>query len=255
MQIIDLSVSLENIEHVDRPGNEPKIKYYGHHETFNQLAAQFPGLTPADLPDEEAWAVERIDLSTHNGTHMDAPWHYATTMDGGKRAWTIDEVPLEWCFQPGVKLDLSHLSDGHVVSVSDLEKALDKIDHELRPLEIVLIHTRAGERYGKSDYLDSGCGMGREATIYLAKQGIRVMGTDAWSWDAPFSHTARRYRETKDPSIIWEGHKAGREVAYCQLEKLTNLNAIPAKGFKVACFPVKIRSASAGWTRTVAILD
>ena len=48
------------------------------------------------------------DLSTHNGTHLDAPYHFATTMDGGKRAITIDEVPLEWCFQRGVKLDFRH---------------------------------------------------------------------------------------------------------------------------------------------------
>jgi len=30
---------------------------------------------------------------------------------------------------------------------------------------------------------------------------------------------------------------------------------LPPTGFTVACFPVKIRSASAGWTRAVAILD
>ena len=54
--------------------------------------------------------------------------------------------------------------------------------------------------------------------------------------------------------MIWEGHKAGRELPYWQMEKLHNLEALPDHGFTVACFPVKIAKASAGWTRCVALL-
>ena len=96
--------------------------------------------------------------------------------------------------------------------------------------------------------------MGAEATLYLLERGVRVTGTDAWSWDAPFSYTAARYAQSGDASIIWEGHKASRQVGYCHLEKLQNLEALPADGFTVACFPMKIHAASAGWTRAVAIL-
>jgi kynurenine formamidase len=39
------------------------------------------------------------------------------------------------------------------------------------------------------------------------------------------------------------------------MEKLSNLDALPSSGFKVACFPVKIEKASAGWTRAVAIIE
>lgn len=192
-------------------------------------------------------------LTTHNGTHLDAPWHFHPTMNGGERAWTIDEIPLDWCYARGVKLDFRNLPDGHVVSATEVREELERINHELRPLDIVLINTRAGLRYGQDDYLRSGCGMGREATLFLLERGIRVTGTDAWSWDAPFVHTARRYAETRDASIIWEGHKAGREIGYCHIEKLHNLENLPATGFEVICFPVKIERASAGWTRAVAV--
>ena len=97
--------------------------------------------------------------------------------------------------------------------------------------------------------------MGYEATMYLLERGVRVTGTDGWSWDAPFVHTARRFSETGDASIIWEGHKAGRHCGYCHLEKLHNLEQLPPNGFVVSCFPVKIERASAGWTRAVAIID
>ena len=97
--------------------------------------------------------------------------------------------------------------------------------------------------------------MGKEATLYLLERGVRLTGTDGWSWDAPFVHTQEKYAETGNSAIIWEGHKAGREIGYCHLEKLDNLEDIPSRGFMISCFPVKIRGASAGWTRAVAILD
>ena len=97
--------------------------------------------------------------------------------------------------------------------------------------------------------------MGREATLYLLERGVRVTGTDACSWDAPFVHTKEKFTKTGDAALIWEGHKAGREIGYCHLEKLHNLEALPPHGFTIACFPVKIRGASAGWTRAVAVVD
>jgi kynurenine formamidase len=254
-RIIDISVALQNDIASDPPGQEPRIKYTAHQEGAALICRHFPGLTPQDLPDGEGWAVERLDISTHNGTHLDAPWHFASTMNNGQRAITIDEVPLEWCFQPGVKLDFRHLPDGHVVTAAEVEAELDRMGHTLQPLEIVVVNTAAGKRYGKDDYVPTGCGMGREATLYLTSRGIRITGTDAWSWDAPFMHTAKRYGETRQASLIWEGHKAGREIGYCHIEKLHNLEALPATGFMVACFPVKIKAASAGWTRAVAIID
>lgn len=254
-RIIDISVSLQAGIASDPPMMSPEIDYVSHRDSAAQVAALFPGLRPEDLPDGEGWAVENVRISTHNGTHLDAPWHYHSTMDGGKRAITIDEVPLEWCFAPGVKLDFRDRPDGYVCTAADVENELRRIGHALRPLDIVLVNTAAGTAYGGPDYLDRGCGMGREATLFLTSRGVRVTGTDAWSWDAPFSKTRERFARERDPSIIWEGHKAGREIGYCHIEKLANLEALPATGFTVSCFPVKIAGASAGWTRAVAIID
>jgi kynurenine formamidase len=81
-----------------------------------------------------------------------------------------------------------------------------------------------------------------------------VVGTDGRSLGAPFSHTAKHFAETGDASLIWEGHKAGRDVGDCTIKKLHNLEQLPADGFTVICFPAKIRAASAGGTRAVATL-
>jgi kynurenine formamidase len=258
-KLVDLSIFLENDIASDPPGLEPKIQYFTHADTYEQIAPFFPGLRRQDLPDGEGWAVERVTLSTHNGTHLDAPYHFHSTMDaksGEKRpSLAIHEVPLDWCFQPGVKLDFRQLPDGHVVTAAEVEAELSRIGHTLQPLEIVVVNTRAGSRYGQADYVSSGCGMGYEATMYLLERGVRLTGTDAWSWDAPFVHTARKYVQSGDASLIWEGHKAGRDIGYCHLEKLHNLEVLPPSGFFISCFPHKIRGASAGWTRAVAIFD
>jgi len=254
-RIVDLSVPLANNVPADPPGNDPKIEYINHQQSLPGILAYFPGLSADQLPDGEGWAVERIQLSTHNGTHLDAPWHYHPTQDNGRPAMRIDEIPLDWCFRPGVKLDFRHLPDGHVVTAAEVEAELARIGHTLSPLEIVVINTSAGAKFGQPDYVASGCGMGYEATMYLLDRGIRVTGTDGWSWDAPFVHTAKKFAATGDASLIWEGHKAGRHTGYCHIEKLHNLEDLPPTGFRIACFPVKIERASAGWCRAVAIFD
>ena len=260
MRLVDLSIPIETGIASDPEPFRPQITYLSHEETFEQIEPFFPGLKKEQLPDGEAWAVELLTISTHNGTHMDAPWHYHSTQDhelpdGARPAETIDQIPLDWCLRPAVKLDFRHFEDGYVVTADDVSFELQRIGYKLKPLDIVLVNTSAGSRYGHEDYVTSGCGMGREATLYLARQGVRIVGTDAWSWDAPFQLTADRWARDRDPSIIWEGHKAGREIGYYQIEKLHNLEDLPPFGFLLSCFPVKIRAAGAGWIRAVAMLD
>ena len=259
-RLIDISVALDASFVSDPEIMTPEVEYLSHDATAGQMASFFPGLRADQLPMGEGWAIERLRIATHNGTHLDAPYHHHSTMnrrlvEGGERAITIDEVPLEWCFAPGVKLDFRHMEDGYVATPNDVATELNRIRHELRRLDIVVVNTSAGARYGHDDYIHTGCGIGREATLWLLERGVRVTGTDAWSWDAPFSKTAKRWEDTGDPSIIWEGHRASMEIGYCHMEKLANLDRLPSTGFLVSCFPFKIKGASAGFTRAVAIIE
>jgi kynurenine formamidase len=252
---IDLSIAIENGLPSDPPMMIPKITYLDHKLGAETMKLFYPGLTAGDLPDSLGWAVEILEVSTHAGTHMDAPWHYHPTQDRGKPALTIDQFPLEWAVGNGVKVDFSSRPDGYGITPHDIQEALLTMGYKLKEGDIFLAQTGAATYWGTQEYLVKGCGFGKDATLWLIDHGIHVVGTDAWSWDRPLPFQARDFERTKDPSLIWEGHFAGIEKGYFQIEKLTNLEKLPPTGFTFYCFPIKIKGASAGWIRAVAEIN
>jgi kynurenine formamidase len=253
-RLIDLSVPLQ-----DGAASEPlpaKIHYVDHRtEGLDQMRQVF-GVTAADLVTSGGlgWAVEQIQAVTHTGTHVDAPYHYGPVSEG-KAARRIDEVPLEWCFAPGVVLDVTHLEPGVEITVAVLKRCLEKIDYMLKPYDIVLLRTGADERIGSKEYFAQP-GLGRDGTLWLVEQGVKVIGIDAYTLDRPFANMVADFRRTGDGRYIWPAHFAGITREYCQIEKLANLHLIPRPhGFHVSCFPVKIEGASAGWCRAVAFVN
>jgi kynurenine formamidase len=255
MKIVDLSITLESGLPSDPPAQIPYIEYRNHKDTAEDMASYFGDATVDDLPEGNGWAIEFIKLSTHSGTHIDAPYHYYPTMNGGERAWTIDEVPLDWFYGHAVVVDFRDKADGYKVEVSDFEEYFKKINYTLKPKDIVLVNTGASKDWGSKRYLTSGCGMSKEATLWLIDQGVRVVGTDAWSWDRPLPFIGKEFNETGNKDLIWEAHRAGAEKAYCHIEKLTNLESLPVTGSKFFCFPFKIKGASAGFIRAVAFVE
>ena len=230
-----------------------KIVHYDHKASIPVMLRSFPGVPQEALPSGLAWADDHLTLSVHAGTHMDAPWHYHPTSEG-KPSKTIDEFPLAWGYGHGVVLDMTHKKRGELITVADVQAALKKIDYQLKPLDIVLIRTDTDKLWDTMQYWTDYAGMGREATIWLIDQGVKVVGTDAPGWDRPFRYQSAEYRKTQDKSVIWEGHYAGIEREYYQMEKLAHLDQLPSHGFKLCCFPVKILKASAAWIRPVAIV-
>lgn len=251
MQMIDLSVPLDREVKEPFP---PEIDYISHTEGAEQAAGLFD-LKVDDFPDRKAWANETVTLSTHTGTHVDSPWHYADTT-AGKPSRTIDELPLEWFFGNGVLFDFSDKEEGYEIQTEDLQQQLADMDYELQPYDIVLIRTDADKKLYQEHYAMAHAGVSADATRWLIEEGIKVMGTDGWGWDVPFDIQSRDYKQNPREGVLWAAHFVGKEHEYCQIEKLANLEKLPKRyGFKVSVFPVKIKGASGGWARPVAIIE
>ncbi len=251
MKIFDLNVPTE-----ESPSEPIPLKVeHQDHKASAAFMASFFDAPVDDLPEGNGWGNDTVTLISHAGTHVDAPWHYYPTC-GGQRARTIDELPLEWFYGDGVVLDMRHKPRGGIITSEDLQAALAKIEYTLKAGDIVLIQTDTDKLWGQADYFNAGAGVSAEATRWLIAQNIRVMGIDTWGWDQPLWAQKNRYKETGDPSLIWEAHRVGMDLEYCQIEKLANLDQLPRPtGFKVSCFPVKLAGGSAGWTRVVAMFE
>jgi kynurenine formamidase len=251
MKFIDLSVTLEPVNSEPVPVD---IQYISHEEGADILGKP-AGIDRTAFPDGKGLSLEHVKLTSHSGTHVDAPAHYGPFCEG-KPARTIEEMPLDWFFSDGVMIDCSDGAIDQAVSQGELQQKLTDISYTLKSHDIVLLYTGADRHWGKPDYFTNFRGVSREATEWLVLQGIRVIGIDSFGFDPPFHRMLSDYRKQQCPDVLWPAHIYGREREYCQIERLANLGDLPVHyGFSVACFPIKIRGCGAGWSRVVAMID
>lgn len=207
-----------------------------------------------DLPDEEFLSLEMVYSSVHSGTHLDYSYHYGSKSEG-RPSKTAEEIPLEWCYHDGVKLDLTHKKSDEVITDSDIKEALKKINYTLKPLDIVLLYTGSDKLFGGPEYFSDYPGVDISAIDYLLNQGIKIFGVDTMGIDRPYKFMMKDFLEKKDLKALWPSHFYGRKKEFIHIERLANLGELPDYGFKLACFPVKIKNTGAAWARVVAMLD
>ncbi|MBN3039753.1 MAG: cyclase family protein [Candidatus Omnitrophica bacterium] len=207
-----------------------------------------------DLPDEEFLSLEMVYSSVHSGTHLDYSYHYGSRSEG-RDSKTADEIPLEWCFHDGVKIDLTNKTADQVITAEDIKTGLKKINYALKPFDIVLLYTGSDKKFGGPEYFSDYPGVGVSAVDFLLDKEIKIFGVDTMGIDRPYKHMMKDFQDKKDPSSLWPVHFYGRKREFIHIERLANLESLPDHGFKVICFPVRIRQTGAAWARVVAIID
>ena len=250
-RVIDLSRKITN-DGREFEANPHQIEYVDHEESVRQIGAK--------LKSEGLWkdglggAVENITLTTHSGTHIDAPYHYGP-LSGGEPARTIDQLPLRWFIGNGVLLDFTHKLIGEGIEADEVQDALDAIGYRIQPFDVVLIRTDASRFFGEAGYPFKQPGLRRSATQFLVESGVRLIGIDAWGLDRPFDVMVEEGR-AGDKAQFWESHYYGHEQEYSQIEQLCNLDQIPvAYGFTVFALPILVDQASAAWSRVIAVVN
>ena len=262
MRIIDLSLPIDEkafevhkveIERVSHKAGVEKFNRVIMGKTLKGKLQYLLGkriLKKEDLPDEEFLFLEVVHSPVHIGTHLDYSFHYGSKSEG-RPSKTAEEIPLEWCYCDGVKLSLTHKKPNEVITAQDLELALEKIKYSLKPQDIVLLHTGADKFYGGPRYFSEYPGVDISAIDYLLDRGIKIFGVDTMGIDRPYRFMLKEFLEEKKP--LYPAHFYGRKREFIHIERLANLENIPATGFKVICLPVKIKGTGAAWARVVAI--
>jgi kynurenine formamidase len=250
VEVIDLSQVLSNSTTEFEPMPH-QIEYHDHTDTVAVAEEKF-GLGAEYWRDGLVWAHERVTLTTHSGTHIDAPYHYAPT-SGGKPARTIENVPLRWVMGDGVVLNLAHCDRVEGIHEADVRAELERIDYELKPFDIVLVRTDTSRSFGEPGYEMRHAGLRRDATAWMVERGVKLIGIDAWGIDRAFDVMTEEALGG-DKEQLWESHKFGADKEYCQIEKLCNLDRLPRPyGFQVLALPVSLEASSGAWSRVVAL--
>lgn len=253
-RIVDLSITLK-----DDPSPLIPVKVTNlDHEAGALEHQRILGVHPEDWPwPGGSFGDDLVEATTHAGTHMDAPIHFGPwTIPDKQEPMRIDAWPLEWCIGDGVVLDIRDIPQAHEVSADEVRQQLDEIGYELKPLDIVLVMTGNDKLWGSEEYLNNGGHLGREALKWILEQGVKVVGTDSWSFDRPGKQWAADYLEhDRDPKYLWPCHVLGLEMPYAHIEKMANLDQLPRHGFTLVAFPIKVDGGSAGFVRAVGLVS
>ncbi len=213
------------------------------------------GVDHRDFPAQKGLSLMTYQLTTHTGTHMDAPYHYVDRDAAGNVMKTISDIPLQWCFGRGVVLDLCSETKDAPISLAELQHALTTQCITLTPHTLVLFYTGSDRYLGTEDYFTRYRALTPEVIAYLLSQGIKVIGIDSFSFDRPFLGMLNDYLITRNPDLLWPTHLYGRNNEYCQLERLTHLEQLLGHHtFWISAFPIKLVGADAAWCRVVAIV-
>jgi kynurenine formamidase len=225
------------------------------HDEAARVFAREQRLKVSSLPHGTFFADERITLGSHDGTHLDAPYHFYPTSEG-KPAKLIDEWPLAWSMGPGLRLDFRDHSPSEPITEYDVVAELERIGRQPQAGEAVMLWTGGTDTYDTDPaFARAAAGLNGGALNYLFRFGVRLMSSDSATIDVPIPIMRDRLL-AGDPAAYFPVHRAGRHTEWTHAEKIANMGALPGHdGFTAMFLPIKIAGATGAWTRAVGIED
>ena len=201
-----------------------------------------------------AWAARDLytmtvitQMTTHTGTHLDAPAHF---VPDGK---TVDRVPIERFAGEGVALDISYKKAGEEITLEDLKQ----FDSEIKEGEVVMIYTGWDKKRGlNKEYLFMWPHLGIEAAKYLVSKKIKAVGIDGLSIGGWMDKVPAQGPVAKSSPVEVHQILLGAEIII--IEELANLDKVldgkkTARAFFVYA-PLKLVGAEGSPCRAIALV-
>lgn len=199
----------------------------------------FPGspamhIIPWSTIDNSGYNSEMLFLSSHLGTHMDAPYHFV--QDGIR----IHQIPLDVLMGQAVLLDI-HKSSNEYIEKGDIIQ-WQKQNGDIKHNSPVIFHTGWQSHINDDYYFTQNPGLSKDAAEYLASISVPLVGTDSPSIDAG-----------QNSSFV--AHHILARAGTVNVENLNNLEKISQKSFRYVILPMKIRDSTGAPVRALAIVE
>jgi kynurenine formamidase len=187
-----------------------------------------PSFLPWSRHGVEGYDSEVVYMSTHTGTHMDAPSHFAP----GRAA--IDVIPASRFVCSAVLMNAPKKA-GQTVTVADMK------GEDIGEGDAVVLATGWEKRYRSRDYMTANPGLSGEAARYLVKKKVGAVCIDGPSIDP--GHDPR-----------FTAHNILLPAGVLVVENLCNLGLLTKKRFTLITSPLRLAGASGSPVRALAIL-
>ncbi len=190
-----------------------------------------PSVKTGATMEENGWRTKLLSMSSHTGTHMDAPAHMIAD---GKY---MDELPNETFFGFALIADVRGCA-GRRIELADIRVSSNKIAY----VDFLLFRTDWSSKWGTEDYLSGFPTLSPLAAEWVSEQNIKGIGFDAISVDPV-------------DSAACDIHKILLGSGLVIMENLRNLDQVGYMPFCLAALPISLVKQDGGPARIMAVLD
>ncbi len=204
--------------------------------TISKSIPSFPGSPTPQFIDwsnieNDGYNLELLFLSSHTGTHLDAPYHFV------KNGLKIDQIPVERLVGKATLIKIER-SKNTAITKSDIT-SFEKENGRILNHASIFFHTGWQKNLKKENYFIENPGLDSSSAKYLASKKINLVGIDSPSIDLG-----------KDESFKVHNILSRNNILI--VENLTNLNKIKPIEFNFTILPLKLKDATGSPVRAVA---
>ena len=193
-----------------------------------------PNFIPWENVKEDGYNLEVLFLSSHTGTHMDAPYHF---LENGAK---IHEISLKKLVSEAALIQCRKSSDQYVTK-TDIQK-FEKKHGKIENFSSVIFYTGWQKNLQKKHYFTKNPGLSVSAAKYLALKKISLIGIDSPSIDLG-----------KDSKF--SVHQIFAKKGMLIVENLANLDKIKSPKFHLVVLPLKLKNATGSPVRAIAFIE
>jgi arylformamidase len=193
-----------------------------------------PSFIPWENVKEDGYNLELLFLSTHTGTHMDAPYHF---LEKGAK---IHEISLKKLVSEAVLIK-SKKNGGESITKIDIQK-FEKKHGKITGFSSVIFYTGWQRNLQKKYYFTKNPGLSVSAAKYLASKKINLVGIDSPSIDL-------------GTDSKFSVHQIFAKKGMLIVENLANLEKIKSSKFHLVVLPLKLKNATGSPVRAIAFVE